>query len=141
MLSFLKHRADQVSGFKLANAACASSLSKPADSAEYRGEDEDETGGSAGEVYQRFIEALQGQYPEVLVEGLKGLAKLEMERAQRESEIRERKERRAAAAKVDSLWDMVKKPENDAQDGLQAEQGFSFGFDLGDAELDGDDIL
>ena len=126
VLHFLKHRADQVSGFKLAASVGAASCVEQQDQ-EYRGEEEDETGG--GLVYARFCEALKREYPDILIEGLKGLARLEVEQ--------ENAKRGSDDKKAGTLWTaltQVRDSEDGSEDAPPAES-FSFGFDIGD-ELD-----
>ena len=62
VLYFLKHRADQVSGFKLRHA-CAARVQVLDRNQEYPGEDEDETGGGA--IFARFVDALGKRFPEI----------------------------------------------------------------------------
>ena len=127
VLHFLKHRADQVSGFKLACADGVAPSSVEQQEGEYQGEEEDETGG--GLVYARFCEALKREYPDILMEGLKGLARLEMEQD---------KDRPGNDGKKEgTLWTTLTQV-RDSEDGSEVAppaETFSFGFDIGD-ELD-----
>lgn len=123
VLHFLKHRADQVSGFKLAANVAAVSCTEEQDR-EYRGEEDDETGG--GLVYARFCEALKREYPDILMEGLKGLARLEME----DENSKCGKDGKSEG----TLWTSLTQAPNlhGGSAGAPPAESFSFGFDVAD---------
>lgn len=78
VLYFLKHRPSQISGFSVCDG------NKDVHKNGYN-EDEDESGGEG--VFGNFVAALQEQYPGVSIEGLRGLARLEMPLDKPESPI------------------------------------------------------
>lgn len=122
VLYFLKHRADQVSGFKLRHA-CAARVQVLDRNQEYRGEDEDETGGGA--IFARFVDALGKRFPEICMEGLKGLAKLEMQLAE---SAKDNRMKRTAASRT-SLWRTFTSKSPEEQEDLAGNGGFTLGFE------------
>jgi hypothetical protein len=136
VLYFLKHRADQVSGFRLRRQEEEEGNSTTRQqAAEYNGgEEEDETGGGA--VFARFCEALGKSDQDVLTRGLKGLARLEMEEAEQQRVRDKRKDKEgqtlwtaitaSGSADCDNGKDIADDPT-----ATSTSTGFSFGFDLG----------
>lgn len=125
VLYFLKHRPDQVSGFKLKREMAANGLQP--DQREYNGEEEDETGGGA--VFARFCEALGRESPDVLMQGMKGLARLEMLEAQEMAEAQCTKKDKESVNVT--LWSSLTANRDDDETAEADQQsGFSFGFDL-----------
>ncbi|GAA5901323.1 hypothetical protein JCM6882_007747 [Rhodosporidiobolus microsporus] len=124
VLSFMKHRPEQVSGFKLRPAADTSSASADIEG----GLDEcDETG--AGVVFDKFVAALRKSGREEMVQ--KALAEVEAREAVKEAHGKKKKE--------GGMWSSLR-------EGTEGEEGggggFSFGFGLlgDDVELDEDVI-
>lgn len=132
VLYFLKHRPDQVSGFKLKQEAVAGA--EPQER-EYNGEDDDETGGGA--VFARFCEALGKQQPDTLLKGMKGLVKLEMEDAEQRRDRQNRKDKEGQ-----TLWtSLIASKDEGARETSASPSGggFSFGFDFG-SDTGGEDV-
>ena len=132
VLHFLKHRSDQVSGFKLKQEAVVEAKSQER---EYNGEEDDETGGGA--VFARFCEVLGKQQPDVLLKGMEGLVKLEMVNAMRRRDGQNRKDKEGQ-----TLWTSLIASKDDGACETSASPsggGFSFGFDLG-SDAGGEDV-
>jgi hypothetical protein len=124
VLSFLKHRPEQVSGFKLRSTAHPEDVAQEAQ--EYGGEEDDETGGGA--VYSRFVDALNRHDPALCMDAMKKLAQLESQQAQNKLARNDT----SPAEAQGSLWDdMIGKGTSDV--GYVGSSGFTFGFAL-DAE-------
>ena len=124
VLSFLKYRPDQVSGFKLHSAGQESKGNHLNEARqEYCGEEEDETGGGA--VYSRFVDALTRHDPELCMEAMKRLAQLESQKMHSKLNSKD-----ASRSKADgSLWHtMVGKDKPEV--GEEQSSGFTFGFAL-----------
>ncbi|GAA5874674.1 hypothetical protein JCM8547_003953 [Rhodosporidiobolus lusitaniae] len=126
VLSFMKHRPEQVSGFKLHSAA-------PAATAEDGGFDVcDETG--QGVVFDKFVAALRESGRGEMVDAA-------LEEVERKAGAREKKEREVAEAKErggGGLWSKVKEEKEDGEGDGGA---FSFGFGFGDKEVELDEEL
>lgn len=121
VLYFLKHRSDQVSGFNI--RADASSTERTIDSGEYNGEDDDETGGGA--IFGRFCAALGKDHAEILMQGLKDLARLETEEFNRRAAIATR-----SSIQKSTLWNTLTSSADVTE--TNGAVSFSFGFEFGD---------
>lgn len=132
VLSFLKYRPDQVSGFKLHSAGQESKDNQFNEARqEYCGEEDDETGGGA--VYSRFVEALTKHDTELCMEAMKRLAQLESRQTHSKLNSKE-----ALRSKADgSLWHTMV-GQDKLELGEQQSSGFTFGFTL---DVEEDDVL
>jgi len=171
VLYFFKHRGDQVSGFKLksslegsnpingsisiASATATATDTRNGELADYRGEEEDETGGGA--VFARFVAALEERFPDLARQGLKELEEVERRKSAESARLSGVGNGNGnEGAGKGSLWSAVTARSTAAQVTENAllggtndvgsagevdatagggDCGFSFGFDL-----DGDDL-
>ena len=130
VMFFLKHRADQVSGFKL-SSNLPPAVRMTDGTHEYRGEDEDETGGGA--AFARFVDALGRDSPTICMEGLKALAKLEMQIAEKDITSKEAAKRKQGSSK--SLWNTVTAMDGKEDSDFPARSGFTLGYNLDEADM------
>lgn len=130
VLDFFKNRSDQVSGFKFPSTSA---------SEDHLEIDEDGCEGSS-DVYEAFCEALRREYPDVLEGELEGLRGIEEGRERAMREVGES----GRSNKTASMWVQLKGAGEGSGDGPESAgrdaggfTGFSFGFDLDEADADG----
>lgn len=119
----MRDRPSQVSGFKLREATSAPDAAVDQEGG-LNEDDCDETGG--GKVFGRFVEAMRGA----------GRAEM-VDTALEEIGGMERRVKDVEAKKKGGLWTALKREDGEKQEEGKS-GGFSFGFGLGDRELDDD---